>query len=209
MLALFAIFAGSWMWSQQGLTVGGSTWYAVEVAGKIHLTKAGLWYAFISSSILRFILLRWYFRLGLWYLFLWRVRRLPLHLNLFHPDRASGLGFLDGSVLAFAPVLAAQTLYLAGVIGNRIWPVPTLPNFKMELLSAVVFLLLLALIPLSFFMVQLNDAQRRASREYGILASRYVEDFRHKWIQEPDAVDEPLLGTSDIRSLADVGTPTP
>jgi hypothetical protein len=41
--------------------------------------------------------------------------------------------------------------------------------------------------------------------QYGILASRYVDDFRRKWIQEHGAEDDALLGTSDIQSLADLG----
>ena len=204
-LALFIIVAGSWGW-RQGLTFGVSSWYAVGVAGNIHLTSAGYWYQFVSSSILKFILLRWYFRLGLWYLFLWRVRGLPLQLNLLHPDRAAGLGFLAGSVYAFVPVLAAQTVFVAGLVADRIWHAgATLPDFKVEIASVVALLLLLAFTPLCFFMVQLEEAGRKAKREYGILASHYVEDFRRKWIQERGIAGEPLLGTSDIQSLADLG----
>jgi hypothetical protein len=204
-LALLVIIAGSWVW-RQGLTFGESTWYAAEVTGKTQLTIAGYWYEFVSSSILKFLVLRWYYRIGLWYLFLWRVRGLPLHLNLLHPDRAAGLGFLAGSVFAFAPVLAAQTVLLAGVVADRIWHAgATLPNFKMEIVSVLAFLILLAFTPLSFFMVQLESAKRKAKREYGILASHYVDDFRRKWIEERGAIGEPLLGTSDIQSLADLG----
>lgn len=204
-LVLFAILISDLVW-KQGLTLGASTWYAVEVAGKIRLTNAGYWYEFFSSSIFRFVVLRWYFRLGLWYLFLWRVRGLPLHLNLFHPDRAAGLGFLAGSVFALAPVLAAQTIFLAGVVADRIWQAgATLPSFKMEIVSAVAFLMLLAFTPLFFFTARLENAKRTAKREYGILASQYVEDFYRKWIQERGAAGEPLLGTSDIQSLADLG----
>jgi hypothetical protein len=54
-------------------------------------------------------------------------------------------------------------------------------------------------------MVQLESAKRKAKREYGILASHYVDDFRRKWIEERGAIGEPLLGTSDIQSLADLG----
>jgi hypothetical protein len=41
-------------------------------------------------------------------------------------------------------------------------------------------------------------------REYGIVASRYVAEFRRKWIEGHSANDEPLLGTADIQSLADL-----
>ncbi len=204
-LMLFAILISDLV-LKQTLTLGASTWYASGVAGTLHITKAGYWYEFVSSSILRFIILRWYYRLGLWYHFLWRVRGLPLHLNLFHPDRAAGLGFLAGSVFAFAPVLAAQSMILAGVVADRIWHAgATLPSFKMEIVVAVIFLTLITFVPLFFFTVRLENSKRKAKREYGVLASEYVEDFHRKWIQERGAVGEPLLGTSDLQSLADLG----
>jgi hypothetical protein len=129
-----------------------------------------------------------------------------LHFHLFHPDRAGGIGFLSGSVSAFAPVLVAQTILLTGIIGDRIWHAgATLPTFKMEIAEAVAFLMLLVLIPLTFFLFGLEEAGRKAQREYGILASRYVEDFRCKWIQGQGTEGDRLLGTSDIQSLADLG----
>jgi len=167
---------------------------------------AGYWYAFISLPVLRFIVFRWYFRLFLWYRFLWKVARLPLHLKLFHPDRAGGLGFLSGSVIAFAPVLLAHTVFLAGFIGDRIWHTgATLASFKMEIVGAMLFLMLLVLAPLGFFVIPLIKARRTAGREYGILASHYVDDFRRKWIEGDGRASEPLLGTRDIQSLADLG----
>lgn len=204
LLLLFAFGVGHWVWREHlGLNV--TTWYAVEIGKESHLTAAGYWYAFVSLPILRFITLRWYFRLFIWYRFLWQLRRFPLHLNLFHPDRAGGLGFLAGSVFAFSPVLVAQTVVLAGFIGNHIWYAgATLPSFKMDIVGVVTFLILLVLTPLTFFIVRLNRARRLATREYGVLASHYVDDFYRKWIQGHGA-GEPLLGTSDIQSLADLG----
>ena len=203
-LFLLAITLGHWAWKQNAVSFG-STWFALNVGGEQRLTLAGYWYAFVSMPILRFILLRWYFRLFVWYRFLWRVRALPLHFNLFHPDRAGGLGFLSGSVFAFAPVLVAQTILLAGMIGDRIWHAGAkLPAFKMEILGVVLFLMLLVLTPLCFFLARLERAGRLARREYGVLASHYVEDFHRKWIAERGTQGEPLLGTSDIQSLADL-----
>ena len=202
---LFAIGIGNWAW-QQNVVVGPSSWYAVKGAGPLRLTVAGFWYAFVSLTVLRFLILRWFFRLFIWYRLLWQVRGLPLHLNLFHPDRAGGLGFLGGSALAFSPVLISQTVILSGIIGERIWHAGArLPTFKIEILGTVVFLILLVLLPLVFFTPQLEEAHRLATREYGILASRYVDDFYHKWIRKNGDSVEPLLGTPDLQSLADLG----
>ena len=204
-LFLLAVTLGHWAWKQSAISAG-STWFASNTGREQHLTPAGYWYAFVSLPILRFMLLRWYFRLFVWYRFLWQVRALPLHFNLFHPDRAGGLGFLAGSVFAFAPILVAQTILLAGMIGDQIWHGGAkLPTFKMEIVGAVVFLMLLVLTPLCFFLVRLDRAGRKAKREYGILASHYVEDFHRKWIQGQGTEGDRLLGTSDIQSLADLG----
>jgi hypothetical protein len=204
-LLLIVVGVGPLLW-RQGLTSGVSTWYAVVSPGKMHTTVAGDWYEFVSSSILRFLTVRWYFRIFLWYRFVWRVRGLPLHLNLFHPDRVAGLGFLSGSVRAFAPVLFAQTVVVAGVIGDRIWHGgQKLTDFKLEILCSVVILMLVVLVPLSFFIVKLEQAGRLARLEYGTLGSHYVEDFRRKWIEDHGAEGEALLGTTDIQSQADLG----
>ena len=204
-LLVAAIITGHWAWKEYVMS-SVPTWFASSAGPQPRLTPAGYWYALVSLPILRFMLLRWYFRLFVWYRFLWQVRAIPLHFNLFHPDHAGGLGFLAGSVFAFAPVLAAQTILLAGIIGDRILHAgATLPAFKMEIVGVIAFLMVLVLTPLTFFLVRLEEAGRKAKREYGILASHYVEDFHSKWIKGQGVEGERLLGTSDIQSLADLG----
>ena len=64
--------------------------------------------------------------------------------------------------------------------------------------------MLIVLLPLMFFVLRLVEAKLAGSREFGGLASRYVRDFRRKWIQGTEPADEALLGTGDIQSLADL-----
>jgi hypothetical protein len=66
--------------------------------------------------------------------------------------------------------------------------------------------MLVALVPLSFFMLKLEQAGRVAKLEYGTLGSHYVDDFRRKWIEDHGAEGEALLGTTDIQSQADLGS---
>src|SRR5262245_50018151 len=172
-----AIALGSWVWERVSVP-GQSTWFA-DASGR--LTGAGFWYGFVSLPIARFLLLRWYFRLSVWYGFLLRVRSMPLHLKLFHPDRAAGLGFLAETVTAFTPVLLAQSVAMAGMVGNRIWHAGmNLLAFKMEILGVVVFLMLTVLAPLFMFTDRLFAARRIAEIEFGTLGSRYVDEFRAK-----------------------------
>jgi hypothetical protein len=204
-LLLFCFGFGHWVWSEQ-IALSARTWYAVKSDGAMSLSKAGYWYAFVSLPIFRFLLFRWYFRIFLWYQFLWRVRGLSLRLNLYHPDGAAGLGFLADSVAAFSPVLLAQTTLISGVIADRLWhSSASLTAFKMEIAGALLFLMLLVLAPLAFFVRHLDRAHWIAKREFGILSSKYVDRFRAKWVKHDAAEDEPLLGTPDLQSLADLG----
>jgi len=204
-LLLFAIFGGYTL-GQHYLTLSVSTWYAAPVDGDFSITAAGYWYLFVSLTAFRFLLFRWYFRLLVWYRFLWQVaRRVPLRLNALHPDGAAGLGFLSGSAFALQPLLLAQTVALSGILAGKILQEgATLPQFKLEIAAWMLFLIVLALAPLTFFVVRLADAKRAAMREYGLLGSRYVAEFRRKWIAGKAAPNENLLGAADIQSLADL-----
>jgi hypothetical protein len=59
--------------------------------------------------------------------------------------------------------------------------------------------------PLLVFMPQLAHAKRKGNREYGVLAERYVHEFDAKWLRGGAPADEPLIGSGDIQSLADLG----
>ena len=208
-LLVLSFTLGYWLWrSQASLHV--ATWYGAGTNEGLSFTWAGYWYVFVSIPIFRFIILRWYFRLFIWYLFLIRVSRLRLHLNPLHPDRAGGLGFLSLSVDAIAPVLIAQTVFLSGLIANQIWhDGATLPQFKFLIGSIVGFLMLIALLPMGFFAFHMAQAKRAMLREYGLLAAHYTSDFREKWLRTPlhapVAHREELLGSGDFQSLADLG----
>ncbi|HEU5178582.1 MAG TPA: hypothetical protein VFU24_14110 [Burkholderiales bacterium] len=205
-LAVLSVTVGYWVWRERMAMQIGSWYVEVDAAGGQSLTVAGWWYAFVSLNLFRFVLLRWYFRLLVWYVFLWRVSRLRLQLNPLHPDRAGGLGFIGSSVFAFIPLLVAQTAVLSGVIGNRILhESAALPAFYMEIASAVALLMALVLAPLPFFVFQLARAKREGAREYGLLAMRYADQFRDKWLRGGQrAAGEPLIGSADIQSLADL-----
>jgi hypothetical protein len=133
------------------------------------------------------------------------VSRLPLSLVPTHPDRVCGLGFLSNTVYAFTPLVLAHGGLYAGFIANRIFYLgAALPEFKIELAVLVVFLLCLVLGPLLVFAPQLAEAKRTGIREYGTLAERYIREFDAKWLRNGVPADEPLLGSGDIQSLADL-----
>ena len=188
------------------MALDAATWYATPAAGGSTLSLAGMWYGYVSVPLFQFLLLRWYFRLVIWARFLWKVSRIELRLVPTHPDRVGGLGFLSNTVYAFTPLAVAHGALLAGMIANRIFYLgATLPDFKVELAVMLLFLLGVVLGPLLVFAPQLAQAKRTGNREYGTLAQRYVREFDAKWLRGGAPADEPLVGSGDIQSLADLG----
>jgi len=188
------------------MALDAATWYATPSADGSMLSLAGTWFGYVSLPVFQFLLLRWYFRLFIWARFLWQVSRIDLSLIPTHPDRTGGLGFLAGTAFAFMPVLVAHGALLAGNLANRIFHLgAALPDFKFEILIMVVLLLGIVLGPLLVFAPQLAQAKRTGSREYGTLAQRYVREFDAKWLRGGAPPDEPLVGSGDIQSLADLG----
>ena len=182
-----------------------ASWYATPAEGGSRLSAAGWWFAYASLPVFQFILLRWYFRLFVWTRFLWQVTRCELKLVPTHPDRAGGLGFLSLTVVGFTPVLAAHGALLAGGIANRIFfQGATLPDFKVELVVMVAFLLLVVLGPLLLFLPHLAETRRLGLLEYGALGQRYVREFDDKWLRGGARAGEALVGSGDIQSLADM-----
>ena len=183
-----------------------ATWYRQIDAGAIHVTRAGWWYMLVSTPLFQFLLFRWYFRIFIWARFLWQVSRIGLKLMPLHPDRNGGLGFLSGMPRAFAPLLLAHGVLLAGVFADGIFFADmSLLDYKFEALAVLAFLLLIVVGPLLVFMLVLERAKRTGTREYGMLAQRYVRDFDHKWLHGTEQPSESLLGAADIQSLADLG----
>jgi len=182
-----------------------ATWYGVPTAEGLKLSLTGAWYAYVSLPLYQFLLVRWYYRIFIWMRFLWQVSRIELSLIPTHPDRVGGLGFLANTVYAFMPLAVAHGAMLAGLIANRIFYVgAALPEFKIEIAAMVVFQLCIALGPLLVFAPQLAQAKRTGNREYGALAERYVREFDAKWLRGGAPADEPLVGSGDIQSLADL-----
>lgn len=204
LLIILVYTVGYWFWKEY-VNLETTTWYLTQVDGISKFTLAGIWYVFISLPIYQFILCRWYFRLFIWYRFLWQVSRMPLHLNALHPDKAGGIGFLAYSLFVLSPLLIAHTILLSGLIANRIWyGGVALIDFKLEIIAAIIFLVFLVLAPLLFFMPVLARAKRNGLLSYGGIASHYVNSFYRKWLVNNAAQHDDILGNSDIQSLADL-----
>ena len=203
-MVVFVFGVGWKLWlGDSGLT--SSTWYAIVEGGQAHRTMAGWWYVHVSIPIFQLLLLRWYFRCIVWFLFLRNVSRLPLRLIPTHPDRAGGLGFLGLAAHAFVPVIVAQSVVLSAVVGSRIlFQGKTLVSFQYEIVALLLLQFLLVLGPPCVFMKNLLGLKRQGRQQYGVLAARYTAEFHSKWIEGTAPAGEPLIGSADIQSLADL-----
>lgn len=205
LIAFVYVVGVGYIWRTQ-LVIDVSSWHGIAADGKMKLSLAGWWLGLISLPFFQFLLLRWYFRLFIWTRFLWQVSRFKLNLMPMHPDRCGGLGFLAAISHAFAPLLLAQGTMLAGMIGSRIFFAGAkLPDFKLELFGLVGLMVFAILGPLLVFAPELEEARRKGTREFGTLAQYYVREFDKKWLRGGAPKEEPLIGSADIQSLADLG----
>lgn len=92
--------------------------------------------------------------------------------------------------------LAASQIFYAG---------QNLMAYKVEIVGYLAFFVAAMLIPLTVFIPRLVRAKRKRKRDFGGLASRYVQEFEEKWNDGARPANETLLGSGDIQSLADLG----
>ena len=182
-----------------------NSWYATAMDGRLHPWLAGWWAGLVAIPVFQFLCVRWYWRLIIWARFLWQVSRMDLKLEPAHPDGAAGLHFLAYVDRTFRPLLLAFGTVLAGLMANKIFYAGgRLLDFRVELAGTVVLLVFAILGPLLAFAPALRVARRNGMDEYGTLGQRYASEFDSKWIRGSGAAGEPLLGSADIQSLADL-----
>jgi hypothetical protein len=197
-LAFFPMFLFQHEW-----TVGTVSSWHTEGRG---LTTGGWWYATISAPVFRFILYRWMFRYFIWGLLLWRTSRLDLRLMPTHPDRAAGLEFLSLTQAKFGILFCSLSCVFVGPIANSIVHEGTpLSSYRSLIVAFLATSLIIGLLPLTLLAPKLMRTRHAGLLEFGRLGNQYTEAFDRKWMHPKEPPSEPLLGTGDIQSLADLG----
>ena len=204
LIAFVAVVGVGFTWRTHA-ALGVASWAGVAAGGRWQPSLAGWWLACVSLPLFQFLVLRWYLRLFIWARFLWQVSRIDLKLVPTHPDRCGGLAFLAPVSQMFAPLLLAQGALLAGMMADRIFYAGArLPEFRLELVELVAVMLVAVLGPLLVFAPRLAAVKLAGVREYGALGQRYACAFDQKWLRGGAPADEPLIGSGDIQSLADL-----
>jgi len=203
---LVAAFAPSiWYKQTELLRSGVSTWHTIVSPSGESLSLAGWWFGAISVPLFRVLLFRWVWMLVLWTIFLKRVAGLELGCIGSHPDTCGGLGFLAEIQPFFGFIAFAGSAVVAGALGNAIaYEGATVSSLKFLIIAYCVLAIIVFAAPLLALTPKLAKVKRRDLYQYGALGTAYAEAFDAKWIQRLTPNREPLLGTSDIQSLADL-----
>jgi len=186
------------------LHLPGSTSTFDPTAGSMAL--AGFWYFIVCVTVFRFLLIRWLWRFGIWVFFLWRLARLDLDLLPTHPDFAGGLGYLEVVHTHFLPLSFAFSSLVSASYAEEI----ALGKMTVEGAGPIIVVSLVAqaivlLGPLFIVSPELWACRVRGLSEYMEFGTTYVTRFDRKWLRGGAPADEPLLGTGDLQSLADLG----
>ena len=197
-LAFFPVFVFQHEWTAGTV----SSWHTTARG----LTMPGWWFATVSAPFLRFIMYRWAYRYFIWSVLLWRVGRLNLYLMPTHPDRAAGLDFLSLAQRRFGILFCAMGCAFAGRVANSmVFEGAPLASFKFLMIGFVALSLILGLLPLTLLAPKLARVRTAGLFAYGKLSNQYTRSFDQKWVHRDEPLSEPLLGTADIQSLADLG----
>lgn len=167
-------------------------------------TAAGRWYAFVSLPIFQFLIVRWFTVLLIWAYCLWRIRGLDLQLMPSHPDLSGGLGNLGVAQIALAPLNFAMSSIIVATFAEQIeYGGTEIGRVVVPLAGAILLGTFILIAPLLFFAPMLIRTKQRGFVEYGTLAASYTHAFEQKWMRRTPP-SEPLLGSADIQSLADL-----
>jgi hypothetical protein len=178
-----------------------SSWHGSTSGG---LSPAGWWFASISGPVFRFLLLRWLWRYVLWSVLLYKIAKFNLKLLPIHPDRLGGMGFVLFAQRHFGVLFAAFGAVIAGQYADSIAYFGTpIKDTRGPMVTFVLISLLVVLGPLSLLSPKLGATKRNGLAQYGKLARRLTDSFESKWLNETDAKQEAMLGSSDPSSLVD------
>lgn len=165
------------------------------------ISWAGVWLISISLPVLQFIILRWLWRWVIWFIYFYKISKMPLKLNPAHPDLAGGIGFLGMPPAPFFQVTLALAVLFAAAIAQQIaFLHRQLSDYYVLMGSYVLISILLNVLPLLVFMNPLLSHRRRGFFEYSALIQNSHREFDEKWLNKNG--EEGLPDNKDVSTLA-------
>ena len=197
-------FAGALPFGTSAMADMPISWRVAGPVGHHSLSLAGWWLVAVSEPLYDLTMLQFFYRLALWWRFLWRTSRLDLCLNAAHPDGAGGLAFLSMTLPLFRLPLFAIAASAAGALANlMLWTGASFASFRYSIAAVTAVLLALMVGPLVFFKPQLGKAKQRAVLGCGNLAGRQLRAFEEKWLGANAPAPEEMLHAPDFSAVGD------
>jgi hypothetical protein len=177
--------------------------WASETGGSM-FGFGGWWFLYVARPIYLALLLSWVWRLALLFLLLRRIGALDLSIVPTHPDRAGGLGFLEGIPAAFSLAILAGAAVLASRWAHDVvYHGVHVQSLRVPAIAFLVLNLVAFLSPLIAFAPKLVQVKRRALLEYGSLVGEHGRLVRRRWIQREAVTRDDLLSAPEIGPVAD------
>lgn len=171
----------------------------------VALSLAGWWYALVSLPLLLILLFGWLWRVFLWSRFLVRLAAMKLRLIAAHPDGASGLKFLNSSLVAFTPLGFTFGVIAAGAEANQVaYKNASMDDLQTTVFGLIVFVLLLFVGPLLVFVFKLHGQKVEGIFSYGTLADQVGYQFEEKWLRNFDEHGKEALESPDFSATTDL-----
>ena len=174
---------------------GGFRWFS----------PAGTWGLFVSYPIVVFLTLLWLWRQLLWTRFMWSTARLDLRLIAAHPDGLGGIGFVESALRGQQPFSFCLGAGLAGAVANRMFhhgqKLASFADVAAVLVGAV---LLICVAPYFAFTPALLHMRREGLLRYGGFARAVGEQFEHKWLNQPESLNQDVLTVGDFSAMTDL-----
>lgn len=181
------------------------SWQIVQNAGDVSLNFAGKWSALISRPFVLFLFYRWFLRIVIWGMILFKISRLNLNLFAVHPDLAGGIGFLGYSIRYFSPIAFAIS---ATVVGNMadfmLIEGLQLVDLKLQMAGYLIFITLLFTLPLFSFTSKLINAREQSVYENNDFANGIYRELRSKLQKGYEKVNAEDLSSPDYSAASDL-----
>jgi hypothetical protein len=128
-----------------------------------------------------------------------------LRLIAAHPDRASGLKFLNSSLVAFMPLAFTFGVITAGASANQLlYNSATVDTVQMLAGGLIVVVLTLFVGPLLVFVGKLHAEKVEGIYYYGSLADDVGRQFEEKWFRNYEEFRDGALQAPDFSATTDL-----
>lgn len=190
---------------QRVAILGVRPWWYFAAGDNAGMSFAGWWHSLVSLPLLLILVFGWLWRVLLWGRFLIRIAMMKLRLVAANPDRASGLKFLNSSVIAFIPLAFTFGVIAAGSVATRIsYQGATAENVQISVAGLIIVVLLLFVGPLLVFAWKLHSQKVEGIISYGGLADDVGRQFEEKWLENYDKFKAAALDANDFSATTDL-----